>query len=60
MGGLAGVNADETMGALPFTFWPNHGVKRLWLPRLEVTGMLPLKPSKGFQMHCVPRGEASW
>lgn len=58
MGGYEAVRASESMGMLPFTFRPAHGLKRLWFPRLECTGMLALRPAKGFQMHCIPRGKA--
>ena len=57
MGGYQGIRDAETIGVMPFTFRPAHGLKRLWLPRLECTGMLALRPSKGFQMHCSPRGQ---
>ena len=59
MGGYQGIRDAETIGVMPFTFRPAHGLKRLWLPRLECTGMLALRPSKGFQMHCIPRGQPS-
>ena len=55
-GGLEGVQASESMGLLAFTARPAHGLKRLWLPRLECTGVLALQPRQGFLMHCNPRG----
>ncbi|BDA47645.1 Cytochrome P450 3A28 [Coccomyxa sp. Obi] len=57
MGGYEGVRASESMGMLPFTSRPARGLKRLWFPRLECTGMLALRPAKGFQMHCIPRDQ---
>ena len=57
MGGYQGIRDAETIGVMPFTVRPEHGLKRLWLPRLECTGMLALTPAKGFQMHCIPRSE---
>jgi hypothetical protein len=58
MGGYEGVRNSESMGVLPFTTRPAHGLKRLWFPRLECTGMLALRPSQGFLMHCTPRATA--
>ncbi len=57
MGGYQGIRDAETIGVMPFTVRPAHGLKRLWLPRLECTGMLALRPAKGFQMHCTPRSQ---
>ena len=57
MGGYQGIRDAETIGVMPFTVRPAHGLKRLWLPRLECTGMLALRPAKGFQMHCIPRSQ---
>ena len=56
MGGYQGIRDGETIGIMPFTCRPAHGLKSLWLPRLEFTGMLALRPAQGFQMHCIPRG----
>ena len=56
MGGYQGIRDGETIGIMPFTYRPAHGLKALWLPRLEFTGMLALRPAQGFQMHCIPRG----
>ena len=57
MGGYQGIRDAEIIGVMPFTSRPTHGLKRLWLPRLECTGMLALRPAHGFQMHCIPRSQ---